>query len=162
MADVPDGWGWSDIRPGEFFLSLAGESSLRHRAFSQRSAAALQGSRQGVGPAGISRWRIFDRRHRHLSLGLAPRGSSSQTGRVSQREALVRCAFGAARGATGNGGAEGIKSPASGVRRPGSGENTGHQTLDTGPGVAICIISLLDCVLFSIETKKFRKESFYG
>jgi GST-like protein len=42
VADVPDGRGRTDVRAGEFFLSLAGESSLCHRAFPQRSAAALQ------------------------------------------------------------------------------------------------------------------------
>ena len=64
---------------------------------------------QAVGSAGISRRRIFHRRHRDLSLGVASRWPSRDAGGLSQRETLVRSDRQAAGGAAGDGDSEEVK-----------------------------------------------------
>ena len=91
-----------------YFLPSSGESPLRHRALSQRSAPALQSLGPTTRAERVSCRRVLHRRHRHIPLGLAPRHASGEIGGISERETLVRRDFGAAGGSARDGGAEGL------------------------------------------------------
>ena len=111
-----------DARPARPFRALcAGENPLRHRALPRRGGAALSRARHPIRQdRRLRRRRLFDRRHRLLSLDHDPQGAGFYARRLSQHQALVRRG---ARPAAGAGGAGDRQIRQGAVRRGGAQEH---------------------------------------
>ena len=121
MADVADEWAGAHARPARPFRALCGgENPLRDRALPRRGGAALPRARYAARQdRRLCRGRLFDRRHRLLSLDHDPQGAGFYARRLSERQALVRRS---ARAAAGAGGACDRQVREGAVRRGGAAE----------------------------------------
>ena len=122
VGDVADGRAWAHARPARPFRALCGgEDSLCHRALSRRGGAALSRARHAIGQdRGLCRRRLFDRRHRLLSLDHDPQGAGLYARRLSEHQALVRRS---PRPAAGAGGAGDRQIREGAVRRGGAAQH---------------------------------------
>src|SRR5258705_7814604 len=132
MADVADEWAGAHARPARPFRALCGgEDPVRDRALPRRGGAALPRARYATRQdRRLCRRRLFDRRHRLLSLDHDPQGAGLYARRLPERQALVRRGARAAAGAGGIGdrqvreGAVRRGGAAEYVRRPRQGDET--------------------------------------
>src|SRR5258706_1701818 len=105
MAHVPDGPHRADVRSGAPLPALRERARpLRDRALHEGEGQALRRAGPAPGRGEISRRRVLDRRHRHLSLGRALRVAQDGLEQFSQRKTLVRRDRREARGEARDGG----------------------------------------------------------
>src|SRR5262249_4925141 len=92
MADVADGRLWTDARPDAPFPASRQRAgpALWSRALCEGNSPALRSARQAARRSRLRRGGDFDRRFRDPRLGLAARAPSGRSGRLSQRQTLVR------------------------------------------------------------------------
>src|SRR5579885_2628009 len=90
MADVPDGRRWPDVRPSAPLPACrAGAGALCDRAIRQGDAPTLRRAGRAAQDRGLSGRRVFDCRHRDVSLGRAARVAQGRARRFPERGALV-------------------------------------------------------------------------
>src|SRR5262249_5425516 len=82
-----------------------GEGALCAESLRHRGAPAIRRLERAAGRRRVSRRRLFDRRHLHLSLGGPLRGAEHRSQRLPEREALGRGVLEGAGGAEGPGAA---------------------------------------------------------